>query len=322
MDTPQNRAIMTIALMAAFADGFEKGGQNIPAGTPGASAQEQYVNYYGPRFDAALKATMKPFAQAVPGMNLIRTLATMAQGDLTGAGTKLASDAVNRMVVPGAARFIENLTDPVARDVAKKGVKSIYEPAFAGLPGLAELLPEKIDPTTGEVAGKRRAGPGILIGQQQDIASPLSIEADRLKQLGYNVAAPKTYPTSVTIAGSQVDLKPDEQRAIAEITGKRLATLGARIQAPEYQNLPDTDAGNNKRQAMLKAIINAADVARVNAAQQVLGKDELKKRIAANRQIGGRLVTQAAAPSVEDTFANFSPTGEHILSQRALAGSR
>ena len=137
---------LPMQIMASFADGFQKGGTNI---TPDPKANP-WVQRYGPSASAALNASMKPLVQAVPGMNMMRFLSTALNGDVTGAGIKLAQDAVNRMIVPGAARFVENLTDPVARDVAKKGVQAIWEPAFASLPGVAQRMPPKIDPTTGE----------------------------------------------------------------------------------------------------------------------------------------------------------------------------
>jgi hypothetical protein len=279
-------------IMASFADGYEKGGQNIPAGTPGASDQEKYANYYGPRVNAALSASLKPFVQAVPGMNMMRALAAMQQGDVSSGGISLARDAVNRMIVPGAARFVENLTDPVARDVAKKGVQAIYEPAFAALPGVAQNLPAKIDPTTGEPLGRRVGGLGTLVGQQRDIASPLTIEADRLNTAGFkDVVAPKTYPDGVTIGGSKVSLSPDEQREVTQITGSRLDQLAERMNSSEYQNAPE-----ERKALLLKAIIADADKTRESAVTRVLGAAELRSRVLAGRQTAGQLRNQAEPP--------------------------
>ena len=64
---------LPLRIMASWADGYAKGGQDIPAGTPGQSIQDKTANYYGPRFAAALNASMKPFAQAVPGENMMKS---------------------------------------------------------------------------------------------------------------------------------------------------------------------------------------------------------------------------------------------------------
>jgi soluble lytic murein transglycosylase-like protein len=281
--------------MAAFAEGYQKGGTNMPEGAKG----NDYLNYYGPRYAAAFNASMKPFLQAVPGMNMVRVLSTALQGNATDAGTRVAQDAVSRLTVPGMARFIENATDPSARDLAKKGPEAAWDTFLAGWPGLAQNLPVKIDPTTGEPMDKKKSGLGTLIGQQQDFASPLSIEADRLNKAGFkDVVAPTAYADGVTIGGSKVSLSPDEQREVAQITGSRLDQLAARMDSGEYQNAPDV-----RKAQMLKSIIADADKTRESAVTRVLGGAELRSRVLSGRQTAGQLRTQAEPPPPFDPLA-------------------
>jgi hypothetical protein len=283
---------LPMQIMASWADGYEKGGHDVPPSTPGATDLEKLTNYFGPRFGAALNASLKPFQQGIPGENLIRFVSNLGQGGATGAGLGLAQDAVSRVTVPGAARFVENLTDPVARDINRKGVSSLWEGTMANWPGLAQQLPAKIDPTTGEVLNKARTGAGILVGGQQDVASPLTVEADRLHKAGFtDVVAPKAYPQDVTIGGAKVTLSPDEQRAVTEITGAALDKIAQRMDAPEYQNAPDP-----RKALMLKAMINSVDAGRVAAVTKVLGTAELRSRVLGGQRTAGQLNQQAAAP--------------------------
>jgi hypothetical protein len=307
---------LPMQIMASWADGYEKGGHDVPASTPGTSDAEKLTNYYGPRFAAAFNASLKPFQQGIPGENLIRLVSNISQGGATAGALGMAQDAVNRITVPGAARFVENATDPIARDINRKGVSSLWEGTMANWPGLAQQLPAKIDPTTGEVLNKARSGIGTLVGGQQDVASPLTIEADRLHKAGFtDVVAPKAYPQDVTIGGAKVTLSPDEQRAVTEITGAALDRIAQRMDAPEYQNAPDP-----RKALMLKAMINSVDAGRVAAVTKVLGTAELRSRVIGGQRTAGQLNQQAAAP---DEFSFFNPTsGDLVNTQRALAGSR
>ena len=312
---------LPMRIMASWADGYAKGGQNIPAGTPGQSMPEQIVNAYGPRFAGALNASMKPLAQGVPGENLFSALASLQQGGASQAGLKLAQNAWSRLTVPGAARFAENLSDPVARDIDKKGVDSLWQGTEANWPGLSSFLPAKIDPTTGQPVPKASSGLGIFLGAKNDVASPLTIEADRLnRKMGFTaVTAPKTYPTDVTIQGAKVSLSPDEQRAVTQLTGTTLDKMGQRLNEPAYQNASDP-----QKALMLKAWINAADNSRTAAVVKVLGPEETRSRIIAGRNIAGQLVDQAQAPTPDEFFSGFnSSSGENILDQRRqrLAGA-
>jgi len=304
---------LPMQVMAAFAEGWDKGGQNVPEGTPGATDLEKYTNYYGPRFNAALNSSMVPFSRAIPGTQLLQLLSLMTQGNFTGAAAKEGQTVVNRLTSVGALRFIENATDPVARDVAKSGVKSLWESSWAGIPGLANTLPVKIDPTTGEPAMKARSGLGTLVGAQQDVVSPITVEADRLNKAGFkDVVAPSAYPDSITITGSKVSLSPDEQRAVTQITGSRLDQLAVRLDSAEYQNAPD-----ERKAQMLKATIATADKIRESAVTRVLGTAEVRSRVLAGRQVGGRLRNQAEPPPPFNPLGFLSPQ-----EQPAAVGAR
>ena len=281
---------LPMQVMAAWAEGYEKAGQKIPAGGDRAPLAQLTENY-GPRFGAALNASLKPFAKALPGMDLLRLISSFGQGGATGAGLSLAQDAVSRLTAPGAARFVEDLTDPVARDVDRKGVASLWEGTMAAWPGLAQFLPEKIDPTTGAVLQKARSGLGTLLGQQQEVASPMTLEANRLAKLGYDTAPPKDYPESVSVGGARVELSPDEQRRVAEITGKTLGDLAPRLDAPDYQQ-----ASDERKAQYMRAFLNAASNARVAAVRDVIGADELRERIIKGQRTVGRLNERADAP--------------------------
>jgi hypothetical protein len=302
---------LPMQIMASWADGYEKGGHDVPPSTPGATDLEKLTNYFGPRFGAALNASLKPFQQGIPGENLIRFVSNLGQGGATGAGLGLAQDAVSRVTVPGAARFVENLTDPVARDINRKGVASLWEGTMANWPGLAQQLPAKIDPTTGDVLNKVRSGAGILVGGQQDVESPITQEANRLKKEGYAVNPPKVYPDTVTISGAQVKLSPDEQRKVTMITGKTLGDFADRLTRPDYQNSTD-----NRKAQLMQSYLNAAERTRLSAVRQVLGQPELRRRVLAGGRTVGRLTTQTAAPEVPF----LSSSGLSADEQQQLAG--
>jgi hypothetical protein len=206
--------------------------------------------------------------------------------------------------------------DPVARDINKQGVQSLWEYPQSRIPGLAELLPAKIDPTTGQVLEKRRTGPGILIGQENpDVESAITQEANRLKKQGYDVSAPKAYPQSVTIGGSKIPLKPDQQRAVTQITGQMLGNFAERLNQPAYQN-----ASDDRKAKMMQAYLNAAERARVSAAVQVLGRDEARRLQVKYRDVAGRLVNAGVPAPASEELPFSMASSQHILDQ--LAGVR
>ena len=237
----------------------------------------------------------------------------MTQG-LLGQGQSITQ----RIAEPGITKFVNNLTDPLARDIDKKGIDSLWKGPISNFPGLAEQLPAKIDPTTGQPVAKAASGPGILLGAKQDIASPLSIEASRLNKEGFSkVSVPKTYPQQVTIKGSTVNLSPDEQRAVTQLTGATLDKLSQRLDTPAYRSATDAE-----KAAMIKAWVSAADNSRTAAVVKVLGPKEVQARVGAGRNIAGQLVNQAQAPTADDF--NFDPLGGLAQDQRSaqLAGAR
>jgi hypothetical protein len=303
---------LPMQIMASWAEGYEKGGQNIPGLPENRKATpDEVTNYYGPRFAGALNASLKPFKNAVPGENLLSLIGQFGEGGATAAATGAVQNVIGRVTVPGAARFLENLSDPVARDVQRKGVAALWEPTAASWPGLSQFVPPKIDPTTGEVMGKARSGLGTLVGAQQDVASPITLEVDRLKKKGYDITAPKTYPESVSISGAEVKLSPDEQRQVAEITGKTLGNFAERLSQPDYQN-----SSENRKAQLMQSYLNAAERARASAVRQVLGQPELRRRVLAGQRTVGRLNVQATTPEVPFLSSSSYSADE----QRQLAG--
>jgi flagellar protein FlgJ len=299
---------LPMQIMAAWAEGYEKARRNQPAGTP---VPEGVLNQFG----AALNASLKPFVKAVPGMDMLKMLNQVGEGGFTGAALSAGQDITNRIGSPGIARFAENLMDPVARDINRKGVQSLWEGPMSNWPGLANYLPEKIDPTTGEVLHKTASsGPGMLLGARADVESPLTIEANRLKKAGFDTAPPTTYPDSVSIQGAEVKLKPDEQRKVAEITGKQLGALAARLDQPDYQKSTDP-----RKAQLMQAYLNAIEKARIAAVRDVLGVDELRTRLLAGQKTAGRLNVQATPP----TFTPFvSSSSLSAQEQQAVGAGR
>jgi hypothetical protein len=299
---------LPMEIMASWADGWRKSG-----GKPDAELTDQFAG--------ALNNSTKPFLRGVPGFEALRTLETMHQQGPVGAAADVLQSAVGR-ASPAILGEAERLTDPYQRDVATKGASQIWEGLAAKTPGLAQLLPPRIDPTTGEPMPPRSGGPGSLIGIQNRDASRLQAEADKLVQKGFTEAAPpRHYPDSVSIGGSSIPLKPDQQRAITVITGKMLGDLGKRLDSAEYQN-----ASDERKALMLKAWFDAADRARTSAAVQVLGRDRIPELVARYRDVAGRPVARGSGPSAADEggILNFlSSSGELAIDQaRALAGSR
>jgi hypothetical protein len=110
-------------------------------------------------------------------------------------------------------------------------------------------------------------------------------------------------------------LKPDEQRKVAEITGKQLGALANRLTQPDYLN--STDA---RKAELMKAYISAVDKARLAAVRDVLGADELRNRLLAGQQTAGRLNVQAPAPSFTAPFLNSS--SQSAQEQQAVGAGR
>ena len=276
---------LPMQVMAAFAEGYEKAGRNLPAGDRAPLAE--FTENYGPRFGAALSASMKPFAKAIPGMDMLKLITSFSEGGLTRGALSLGQDVTNRFA-PGAARFVENLTDPVARDINRKGVQSLWEQPMSSWPGLAQFLPEKIDPTTGEPLQKLRSGAGMLVGAQQDVSSPITEEANRLNKAGFDITPPKDYPDSVSIGGAEVKLSPDEQRRVTEITGKALGDFASRLEDKDY-----VTSTEERKAQLMRSYLNAAERMRVAAVRDVIGENELRDRIAKGQKTVGRLNTAA-----------------------------
>ncbi len=209
------------------------------------------------------------------------------------------------------------MTDPVARDIDKKGVKSLLEGPMSNWPGLAEMLPTKIDPTTGEVLNKARSGAGTLVGVQQDVASPITIEANRLIKEGHSgITPPSTYADTVSYQGADVKLSPTEKRAVAQATGHILGDFAQRLSEPDYQQSDD-----DRKARLMQAYINAADQARLRAWAQLVGPDEARQRLIAAQRTVGRLNAQATPPPfVAPSF--LSSSSQSAQEQQAVGAGR
>jgi hypothetical protein len=205
----------------------------------------------------------------------------------------------------------------VAREIDRKGVASLWQGTMANWPGLAQYLPSKIDPTTGEVLQKARTGAGILVGAQQEIASPITIEADRLKKQGYSgITPPTTYPDTVSYQGAQIKLNPTEKRAIAQSTGHILGDFAQRLNEPDYQQSTD-----NRKAQLMQAYINAADGARLRAWAQLVGPDVARERLIAAQRTVGRLNQQAPPPAF--TAPSFlSSSSQSAQEQQGVGAGR
>jgi hypothetical protein len=286
-------------IMAAAYEGYNK---------PLTSADQDELTRVG----NALNSSIKPLAQAVPGLQMMHFLASLGSGaGLTGAAQQEVSDTLSRIAAPGLAKFGEDVFDPTQRDIAKQALGAFYEPTMARIPGLAERLPARIDLTTGEPMEKRRAGAGVLLGVESYDESPFREVANDLAKKGYDTKPPTTYPNQVSIAGSTINLKPDEQRQVAQITGQYLGNLSARVQTPEFQNADDS-----RQAAIVKALLDAQTKARESAVAQVLGRDELRRRILAGTKDTGRLANQAP-PVLGNLLGNISTS---LSDQLAGAG--
>lgn len=286
-------------IMAAAYEGYNK---------PLTSADQDELTRVG----NALNSSIKPLAQAVPGLQMMHFLASLGSGQgLTGAAQQEISDTLSRIAAPGAGKFVEDVVDPIQRDIAKQGPASLYEPTMARIPGLAERLPARIDLTTGEPMEKRRAGPGVLLGVESYDESAFREVANKLAKQGYDTKPPTTYPNQVSIAGSTINLKPDEQRQVAQITGQYLGNLSARVQTPEFQN-----ASEVRQAAVVKALLDAQVKARESAVAQVLGRDELRARILKGQKDTGRLRAQET-PVIGNLLGNLSTS---LSDQLAGAG--
>jgi flagellum-specific peptidoglycan hydrolase FlgJ len=284
-------------IMAAFAEGHAKS-----LDQPAKDITDEEFNRVG----NALNASIKPLAQAVPGMQMMHFLASLGSGaGLSAALQQEVQDTLSRIVAPGLLKTVEDITDPAQRDIARTGLTGLYQPAQARIPGLAGQLPEHIDPTTGEPMEKRRSGPGVLLGVESYDESPIREEANRLAKLGYDTKPPTAYPNQVSVSGSLIKLNPDEQRQVAQITGQRLGNFADRLDSPSYQ-----DADDKRKAALMRAYLDAAQKARESAVAEVLGRDELRKRVQAGTRDTGRLADQG--PGLGNVI------GE--LGQRALAG--
>jgi flagellum-specific peptidoglycan hydrolase FlgJ len=258
---------LPMEIMASFAEQWKKSGQGTPEG-------DDWFSTYGPRAAAATGAALQTLAQGAPGFNMIRLLGQIGEGQAGAGALQQAQNAVNRVTVPGAARYLENTFDPTVRDINSRGVDSLWKGPASNWPGLDQFVPPKIDPTTGQpVQNLRTGGLAALIGQQGEVDSPLTKELDRLRGLGgKGLPDPRAYPESVTWRDQTIKLRPDEQRAVAAKIGAARNRLNATVSSPDWDRRSDAnkadylkhqlDEIDNQKLAAWRTQVDPADAER------------------------------------------------------------
>jgi len=313
---------LPMQIMAGFSEAFNKAGltyvspyANQSVGLGPVQVDRGALDRLAQQTAAGLNAAMKPFADAVPGEAIMHVLTAVGDGGTSQLIQQQAQDAIARVSQPGFARFLENLTDPVAREIQKTGPDALWQPTAAAIPGLSALLPPKIDPTTGQPMPRTSAGFGQLIGAENPHLSAITQEANDLRmKYGYRIPLPSAYPEKVTVGNSVIPLSPSEQQAVAQLSGQRMAQLTARIESPQYTAQPPL-----QRAMMLQGISRAADQLNVAALEQVLGPQTFRARVLQGLQLAGAPVV--AQPQVFNLGAtsSTSPALQAALS-RALQG--
>lgn len=263
---------LPMAIMASFAEGYAKSGNQVDA--------DQLE-----RFAAGLNASMKPLVRALPGSTFVDMLASMGEGGLTRGLTRNASSALSRLVAPAGLKAAEDIMDPVTRDIATQGPAALWQPTVARIPWVAQMLPPKIDPSTGEPLPRPSSGPGSLVGAYNAPENLLRAEVARLNRAGLTgVTLPKDYPQQVSVFGSEIPLRPGEQRAVTQTTGHALAQMAQALSSPGYQK-----AGDTEKALALKAILGVAESLREPAALQAMPQADLGQRYLAGRRVVGQL---------------------------------
>ncbi|HYW86415.1 MAG TPA: hypothetical protein VFB50_01490, partial [Chloroflexota bacterium] len=281
---------LPMQIMAGFSEAFNKAGINYispyagqQVGVGPTQVDRGAWDRFAQQTVAGLNAAMKPFADAVPGEAVMHVLAAVGDGGTSQLIQQQAQDAIARVSQPGFARFLENLTDPVAREIQKTGPDALWQPTAAAIPGLSALVPPKIDPTTGQPMPRTSVGLGQLIGAENPHLSAITQEANDLRmKYGYQVNPPRVYPDKVTVGNSVIPLSPSEQQAVVQLSGQRMAQLTARIESPQYAAQPPL-----QRALMLQGISRAADQLNVAALEQVLGPQQFRARVLQGLQLAG-----------------------------------
>ena len=266
---------LPMSIMADFAKGWEKGGQQAPGALT------------GERVGSALTAAMKPLLQGVPGFDALRVINTLGQIGPLEAGEDVASGVLSRFV-PSAAGEAERFSDPYQRDIAQHGWQAIYEPTQARTPGAAGLLPPKVDPYTGESMPGRSTGVGSLFSLQNRATSALQSEIDRLNQDYPGLQDYRNYPDTVTWKGVTIKLTPDEQRAVTRQLGQERASLESLVSSPEWKDVPDAQKAKTLQRALTKYDDQKLKVWLAN-----VNPDDAAQRWQANQRQLGRLVGAA-----------------------------
>jgi hypothetical protein len=258
------------AIPAAIAESARK-----TANTPGAGVGD-YLNGFA-------NASGKTVLQLGYLDNLINLVSRVGQGNLTGAATSTATQYLDRLVpASGLLNTVEQLLDQNLRDVSPGRP---WEREMSRIPGLADLLPTKVNPMTGEALQRSKVGQAFLP------RDPLTTEIDRLNRAGYSLSVPKDYPTSVSASGYTARLSPAEGRQVTQITGNFLGGLADRLNSPGYR-----EADDDRKARIIQAYLDAADKDRIAAARDVLGPEELRQRLIQGERVVGRYVNQSMLP--------------------------
>ena len=206
-----------------------------------------------------------------------------------GALGTFAQQQVDRYVpASGFLNQFEQMIDPVMRDVSK-GPAGLWERQMSRIPGLAEFLPRKVSPTTGEPALRSKGGPlGVLFRAETEQSDPLKAALSDLDRKGYSVKAPIDYPDSVSWKGTDIKLRPDEQRAITEELGKRRAELVQTINSPDYAKWTD-----DQKAKYFESRLNKISDDKTRVWLRIVDPQDADRRLQAATREGGRLVRQS-----------------------------
>jgi flagellum-specific peptidoglycan hydrolase FlgJ len=260
---------LPIAIPAAIMESVQKTGNAPDAGTM------QYAA-------AMSKAVTKTLLNQSYLGSFLKMAGQLGRGDLPGAVGQLGGGYIDRFVpASGLLNQVEQSFDRNLRDI---DVSRPWEREASRIPGLSQFLPYKVSPTTGEPAVRPRGSPlGTLFRAETEETDPLKHELARLDRLGYTTPDLKDYPDSVSWHGTEIKLRPDEQRAITAQLGRARADLAAEITSPSWDRNKDDEKAlfikrqmdrisSLKTQAWLDKVDPADAERRLNEAERVAGR--------------------------------------------------
>jgi len=274
---------LPFAIPAAIVDSVKKTG-NMPDANTLAAAKN------------AMNAVFKTMGNASYVSSLFRILGAVGEGqDIVGAGLRAGAGYVDRLV-PGSGLLnnIEQVFDSHMPEVGK-GPEQVWERQMSRIPGVAGMLPQKVSPTTGEPVLRSRAGPlGVLFRAETQESDPLKSELNRLDRAGFSVKAPTDYPDTVSYRGTEVKLRPDEQRAVTAELGKRRAELVQTLNSREFSGW--TDAQKAK---FFDSRLNKIADDKTRVWLRIASPADVDRRISAAQRETGRLMTRPQLSPIE-----------------------